>query len=1602
MPQAVAAAVAAVASTFIQSQVIRFFVTLATSAILSSLLSKNSGPLAGQSSFAGIQQTARGSLEYRKYGYGEAVLGGAIFWNNTRGSDNEWLDYQIAYTDHFAEAVAFKVKDTWVPVADINWNPPTTQSGFGSGDGNVSTSDFVGASSATGMQISWYPGYEDQPANTLVTSQYAALDSSHRARGVFNALFSLQYNQQTERVWEDGAPTDFLLRARLRRVYNRRRYALNLDPTFQTSQLSVTTNRTKWFGDDDQTVNISDQFLLTGQTLTLTNNDNSGRNIYSERIPVNSSKLYTVRVTSQLLSGDRLSYFGVAFYDSNGDLINNTSTPVSDATGWAGIGTFHYFVNNQLLSGTETEYLITFGPGGTATIPSNAVSMAAIALLARTGTASTVIDVEDFAIHEATARHDINDDTTWEFSSNPQNCTTDYMTQFMSVDPDEEIDWESEIQASQDCDVLVDTPSGLQPRFSCNGVWVSDIEHERNLENLKNCYAARHVYTGGKWVFWAGVWDAPQVSWDNEALADGDVEVQGQTDRDNRYNVVTGFFVDPSRDWKPAEFYPQENPAYLVRDGGRELRFEVDFVFVTDEYQAQRCADRKLDQFDNMKTVILVMNEQGARAYPGLLATWTLEEFGFVNKDFRCIEWKPRADGMFEVTWQEDFESRYTDPLVGEYTTRNPQGLIVKGSPVVPAVTGLIASGREGAIALSFSPGPTSLYDVTQIWRATSNDRSTAILVAEVTGTTYLDTVGDTNNYFYWVRNRFGPDQFSDWFPVSSTAGVLGQASSASAVQYEYILPTQGTAIRNGTGTLTLQARQVSGGVDNLLSAGTIQLYVGTTLVSVANGFAAGSDGYTGVFDSGDINGDVVVELKDGPTGDIIDSESLVDIADGATGGDSVSGFIESDNGLAWTRAPNLGAWSPAQTTIDLDATFVQGGSEVSRVARRITLNTSNGTLTSSVIAHTAGDLNTSRVTVTVSGSTSTAITVEFSYSFGGEQSVVTQTVSTSQGGVDGLPGLSGQIMSSQDWDFNTSDFTMGEWRRIFGSAANMSMVASEPGPFGEYPLVLRIVGDGGNPGWFGAMGFDHDYAPNKSYVYYQWVRRIGSPTTGLYIGITATGAGSEVVDTLGGVPATNPYFISNIGSQLTTNKWYLAVGVVWPDGVVSSYQGFSGIYDPDNGERVVTGTEFRWNGQQSPSYVYRAGFFDSAAPAVPNTDGFEFTRPTGWVRDGSEPSIDAVLGAGAVGGIFRDIKFQRSNSQPATPTGDNPAGWFDSIPAGTEAIWQIVGTKNAQGALQGVWSTPNRVQSLNYRGAYSAVASYLLDDVVTFQERTYICTAATTGNAPSGTNAGNAFWDLLAGKGDPGDPPSSYNSTITISGTGPVNLRDLANADGYDGISDATVVFNLNAGTTITGNADGGDGIDTGSWPAGPTIDLTLNITGTVRGGGGAGGSGGGNFGLQGGNGNPGGDAVNCQEDIDIVVNSGGIVQGGGGGGGGGGGAQYTLGGDPNIDGAGGGGGGFPNGPGGAPGSGDIFVGIAGAPGTTGGGGAGGDAGGNAGDGGNGGGVAASGANGQAGQSVGGSNGSGGNLGVPGFAIRYNGNTVGVTNNGTITGTQG
>lgn len=387
----------------------------------------------------------------------------------------------------------------------------------------------------------------------------------------------------------------------------------------------------------------------------------------------------------------------------------------------------------------------------------------------------------------------------------------------------------------------------------------------------------------------------------------------------------------------------------------------------------------------------------------------------------------------------------------------------------------------------------------------------------------------------------------------------------------------------------------------------------------------------------------------------------------------------------------------------------------------------------------------------------------------------------------------------------------------------------------------------------------------------------------------------------------------------------------------------------------------------------------------------YQWTRYRGTDGTDGVDGGDGNNGTDGIDGNYIAFRFIRSSSQPVTPVGADPVGWSVGLPpTGEGFIWFSTATKTAAGGLLTAWSAPERMSALATPVPYDAGATFYQGQTVLFGGGTYILTVPLiSGAAPSGTDQANSNWDVIAAPGqagEPSTPPSAFSATIDLtSSAAGVNLRTVADGAGYTGMSDATITFRVPSGVVISGNQVGGKGVDTGTWPSGYTVTLALVVQngGKVYGGGGSGGSGG--TGGEGFSGGAGGDGVFARAALTVTIDSGGELKGGGGGGKGGTAATFGFP-EPTSTAGGGGGGGFPNGVGGAAGlNSDGEPGNDGSDGTILGGGAGGT--------GLGGGTGATGgAAATAGVGAGG--------GVAGYAVRKNGNTVPVTNNGTMTGT--
>jgi hypothetical protein len=103
-----------------------------------------------------------------------------------------------------------------------------------------------------------------------------------------------------------------------------------------------------------------------------------------------------------------------------------------------------------------------------------------------------------------------------------------------------------------------------------------------------------------------------------------------------------------------------------------------------------------------------------------------------------------------------------------------------------------------------------------------------------------------------------------------------------------------------------------------------------------------------------------------------------------------------------------------------------------------------------------------------------------------------------------------------------------------------------------------------------------------------------------------------------------NPYFIAYGRNSMSTDRWYLMVGYVFPYGSVNNSNSGAGIIDCKTGLFVATGNN--WNQSSTGATSHRAYQFYAGANATQL-----FGRPMVNVVDGTEPSLREYFEANSV-----------------------------------------------------------------------------------------------------------------------------------------------------------------------------------------------------------------------------------------------------------------------------------------------------------------------------------------------------------------------------------
>ena len=794
MPQAVIGAYVATAFTVAKLAATSFLfnvgIRIAGVALLSTVTSKLFGPKVPEP--LGLQPRdvmTRSAIQYRQIVYGQAAVSGPIIYNNIEGLKNQNLWYVIALAEGESEdLVEVRFDDRVVPKADIAWTAGTGGSD-GTGTGNVSTSDFVGENSTVGLRIFYYLGDADQPVCGDLNTEFADIDTTHRARGVTHIVCRLRYDEDTEEVWESGPPQNIRVVLKGRKIYDPRldstnggtgthRYAtpstweysdnpalcvadylisiMDVDPATRIDWPSIADAA----DDCDVSVTVPSgtetRFTCNGAlSLGSTHKDNldalvgscDGKLSYTQgqwRLRASVWEASSVTITEDDLAGpvevrgsapksERFNLIRGVFIDPARDYQAAEFPHVESATYQARDNgevipyDLQLPMTNSRTMAERIAYRVLEQGDNQTTVTLTTNLMGA---QVRVGDVFTA-DLPTYGWTDGENLHPYSEDFSnaqWQNQNSTTNSTP-------RADP---------FGGTEAYLVTGDGTAGAQSIFDAvtlSGTGVYTL----------SAYTKKRDYD----------WVALNIL--------GSVNGQARA----YFNITDGIIGSTSE----TDFVVLASGMEKVGNGWYRCWLKADLDETSVSSYLRAAAD---DDDFNLPATIDGNYWFGAQLESGDLSIYKRTDGSAATtsaKTFRCIDWSRNPEGTFRVVGREDDSGDYNDPLSGEYASETT-GAITLPSDLVPAPENLAAVSKPGGVELQWDDAPSRLYDQVEIWVSDDTGSSgfdDALLVATSGKSPYFFPLTyQFEERAFWVRASRNDGKKSNYEPVSTGAGVSG------------------------------------------------------------------------------------------------------------------------------------------------------------------------------------------------------------------------------------------------------------------------------------------------------------------------------------------------------------------------------------------------------------------------------------------------------------------------------------------------------------------------------------------------------------------------------------------------------------------------------------------------------------------------------------------------------------------------------------------------------------------------------------------------------------------------------------------------------------
>ncbi|MEN6375557.1 MAG: hypothetical protein ABFD75_12385 [Smithella sp.] len=335
------------------------------------------------------------------------------------------------------------------------------------------------------------------------------------------------------------------------------------------------------------------------------------------------------------------------------------------------------------------------------------------------------------------------------------------------------------------------TSSNTEKRYTLNGSFTLDTKPVDIMKKMLTACAGSLIWSQGKYHLYAGAYNVPVGTIDESDLR-GDISILPAPSRSQRFNTVRGTFVSPGQNWQQVDFPLRQDATQYAADGSVEVCQSLELPYTISSAMAQRLANLYL--FQNLRGISLTWPGKLTcfKYQPGDVLSVNIDELGWVDKEFRVVNWKLADDGGVDLILKEEDSSVYTWTLADEQEYVPPKRTKVSAySPLVPDVTGFSASQSGAFVVFSWDEvginSPIAGYEIrynTQgdvIWDNGSP-------VTQVEKGTHLVTL------------KAAP---GSWTFLISAVNALGEYS-VNAASYDLTVTNTNGIVYGGTGEVSL------------------------------------------------------------------------------------------------------------------------------------------------------------------------------------------------------------------------------------------------------------------------------------------------------------------------------------------------------------------------------------------------------------------------------------------------------------------------------------------------------------------------------------------------------------------------------------------------------------------------------------------------------------------------------------------------------------------------------------------------------------------------------------------------------------------------------